>query len=172
MADSLLSSSSPQFSPGEKMSDVEEERIEKIFFRRSALIGSDERVCDIVVKHSQVATQHTRVTRENDSFSIIDLDSATGTFVGDERLVPLKPHELHEGTYCFHFVFESHENNSVQKRVRFFQNAKISTHLFPLSKAGASDWVAPSFILCFSGWERQFRPCRKPLPNLSPRQLS
>ncbi len=52
---------------------------------------------DIVIADSRVSRCHARITRRGDAFFLEDLNSANGTFVGDEQLSSGKPTELVEG---------------------------------------------------------------------------
>ena len=41
--------------------------------------------CDLSLTDSQVSRQHAKIQREGDGFVLVDLESANGTFIGDQR---------------------------------------------------------------------------------------
>lgn len=48
-------------------------------------------------KERGVSREHVRLQLRDRRLYIIDLGSANGTFVGNQRLTPEEPHELHDG---------------------------------------------------------------------------
>jgi hypothetical protein len=49
------------------------------------------RTCDIALRFSSVSKLHAQFHLDEPKWTLVDVDSANGTFVNDERLVPRKP---------------------------------------------------------------------------------
>jgi ABC transport system ATP-binding/permease protein len=54
------------------------------------LIGTDPS-CDLVVQHPMASSQHCRLTRYVDRFTLEDLGSTNGTFIDEARIPPRRP---------------------------------------------------------------------------------
>ncbi|CAL9241529.1 unnamed protein product [Arabidopsis halleri] len=66
--------------------------------RRSHIFGRQHQTCDFVLDHQSVSRQHAAVVpHKNGSIFVIDLGSAHGTFVANERLTKDTPVELEVG---------------------------------------------------------------------------
>lgn len=66
--------------------------------RRSHIFGRQHQTCDYVLDHQSVSRQHAAVVpHKNGSIFVIDLGSAHGTFVANERLTKDTPVELEVG---------------------------------------------------------------------------
>ncbi|KAK7246032.1 hypothetical protein RIF29_40889 [Crotalaria pallida] len=66
--------------------------------RRRNLFGRQVQTCDFVLDHQSVSRQHAAVVpHKNGSIYVIDLGSAHGTFVANERLIKDSPVELEVG---------------------------------------------------------------------------
>ncbi|KAE8686357.1 C2 and GRAM domain-containing protein [Hibiscus syriacus] len=71
--------------------------------RRRHIFGRQHHTCDFVLDHQSVSRQHAAVVpHKNGSIYVIDLGSAHGTFVANERLTKDTPVELEVGqSLCF-----------------------------------------------------------------------
>ncbi|XP_010441504.1 PREDICTED: nuclear inhibitor of protein phosphatase 1-like [Camelina sativa] len=66
--------------------------------RRRHIFGRQHQTCDFVLDHQSVSRQHAAVVHhKNGSIFVIDLGSAHGTFVANERLTKSNPVELEVG---------------------------------------------------------------------------
>lgn len=65
----------------------------------SVILGRDPSKVDIAIDNPTVGRVHTVITSLNGKLLVEDLDSSNGTYVGDTRLEPRKPVEVHEGDY-------------------------------------------------------------------------
>ncbi|CAH2045984.1 unnamed protein product [Thlaspi arvense] len=66
--------------------------------RRRHIFGRQQQTCDFVLDHQSVSRQHAAVVpHKNGSIFVIDLGSAHGTFVANERLTKDTPVELEVG---------------------------------------------------------------------------
>ncbi|XP_010530082.1 PREDICTED: nuclear inhibitor of protein phosphatase 1 [Tarenaya hassleriana] len=66
--------------------------------RRRHIFGRQHQTCDFVLDHQSVSRQHAAVVpHKNGSIFVIDLGSAHGTFVANERLTKETPVELEVG---------------------------------------------------------------------------
>ncbi|KAE8714865.1 phosphoglycolate phosphatase isoform 1 [Hibiscus syriacus] len=66
--------------------------------RRRHIFGRQHHTCDFVLDHQSVSRQHAAVVpHKNGSIYVIDLGSAHGTFVANERLKKYTPVELEVG---------------------------------------------------------------------------
>ncbi|KAF8108389.1 hypothetical protein N665_0109s0016 [Sinapis alba] len=66
--------------------------------RRRHIFGRQQQTCDFVLDHQSVSRQHAVVVpHKNGSIFVIDLGSAHGTFVANERLIKDTPVELEVG---------------------------------------------------------------------------
>ncbi len=67
------------------------------------LLGRGTQVNDVVVPVSSISTKHARFLPPGVSgataWTVVDLDSRNGTFIGEDRLEPQRPAALEDGTY-------------------------------------------------------------------------
>ena len=58
----------------------------QVSLKDDVIIGRDDTRCDLVLQHPQVSRLHAQVTRRDSHVSILDLNSANGTFVNGQQI--------------------------------------------------------------------------------------
>ena len=95
-------SHTPQFSPAYLTQEITEHEkgrkpLRAVVWVDDFLIGRDKTLCDFFIDHLSVSDRHARILHRNPMYFLVDLGSASGTWIGSRRLYSFEETPLTDG---------------------------------------------------------------------------
>lgn len=95
-------SHTPLFSPAyltQQITDHKKDRnpLRAVVWVDDFLIGRDKTLCDFFIDHTSVSDRHARILHRNPMYFLVDLGSASGTWIGSRRLYSFEETPLADG---------------------------------------------------------------------------
>lgn len=96
---------------------------EELIGKAGLIIGRDPEICDRIAPNEKIAARHLRITVQNRIVHLEDLNTRTGTYVNDKKLIPFEPEplaknaivRLGKSTIAFEFIATAAKNNKPQE---------------------------------------------------------
>lgn len=80
--------------------------------KKDFIIGRNEEICDYALENKSIGRVHARISKNDDKYYVIDMDSKNGTFLNGQQLASNKPYHINENdklTFAsieFEFLFQ------------------------------------------------------------------
>ena len=96
---------------------------EELIGKAGLIIGRDPEICDRIAPNEKIAARHLRITVQNRIVHLEDLNTRTGTYVNDKKLIPFEPEplaknaivRLGKSTIAFEFIATAAKNNKPEE---------------------------------------------------------
>lgn len=108
---------------------------------------------DLVLDDAQVSREHAVIKKVRNSFMLVDLDSANGTFLGDQRIkerVLTNGDSIAIGKYILEYKAQdgalsiSYHDQKISETVMLRMSAEVATAIPQIDNSSLSKWLSPA----------------------------